>query len=217
MQRPVFIITGNRPHCGKSTVRDILVAESGLNGASCSSVVYELEALRRNVSVADLRKMDKESIRADLIKMGDWACGVLPFETFSEQEFPHRDKVLRVPSILIRSLLFSGYEIIDGVRRRLELNDAIDKLEWMGRRMHVVHVVRPLAEGEKPIGDNGEDLSIFAQHTIQNSGTIEELTAAVKTLYKQLYPAADPQSEFAVAPGVDEITEVVAPPAEEAK
>lgn len=181
-QAPVFIIVG-KPHAGKSTVRNTISVLTELKGGSCSDVIYHFLAKARNTTVEELKKLPKEELRADLIKLGDELCGIGPLKVLESVE--HADDIYRGPSALVRMLFLSRYRVIDGVRRRLELQNAREHIEWLGIRVIVFHVERPGYESPK---DNTEDLKDMADIHLVNDGTAQDLCTKVEQEMIKLFP-----------------------------
>lgn len=193
---PVFLITGPAGH-GKTTVRNVIAALSGNKGASCSDVIDHHIATKKGISVEELRKIPKEDRRAEQVKMGDWLTGQDGIRDASEIT-PEEKELYRAPSALVRTLFFSGYRVIDGVRRRLELQEAVDRLNWCGFPTKVLYVVNP--NGPK-IQDNTEDLRDLADHVIENSGTKNDLALRTHALLNVLFP--EPEAPAKPAPASD--------------
>lgn len=182
---PVIFVVG-KPQHGKTTIRDIVSQKTGLRGGSCSDVVYHYLAARRQVSVEALRQEPKEALRPTLIQAGDFMCGIREQPPEEAPVNPEPDaEIWRHPSALIRCLYLNGVNVIDGVRRRLELLHAREALEWVGVRSAVIFVDRP---GGPQIADNTEDLREFATVTISNDGTINDLETKVLEALTALFP-----------------------------
>jgi hypothetical protein len=80
----------------------------------------------------------------------------------------------------------NGYNIIDGVRRRAELVEARDHLDWNGVRSLVIHVTTP---GKPTVADNSESLEDLADETIVNDGTLEQLEEKLRALFPKHFGA----------------------------
>lgn len=196
---PVILICGPAGH-GKTTAREILARIMQLRGGSCSDVVYAYlariqgaKAEETAAKIAELRAQDKETLRPTLVKIGNWLCGDvgnLKEDTslvYAEDSDAHRDDDLyRVPSSLIRMLYHNNYNIIDGVRRRLELQHAIQHLEWNGIRVLSIFVSKP--DGPT-IPDNTEDLSDLCDERVLNDGTVEDLEKKLVEILVRRFPA----------------------------
>lgn len=173
MQTPVIIVIGP-PHHGKTEARKLLSEITHLKGESTSTIIYHYLAQRRGVSVDSLKSLPKEELRPTLIKAGDFLVDAgPPLEEPSKHATIDAD-MYRVPSALVRTLYLSGYNIIDGVRRRRELEDAINHLDWAGVRSLVLWVERP---GHSTVSDNTELTQADAKHVILNDGTLPDLRA----------------------------------------
>ena len=185
---PVFFVVGPAGH-GKTTARELLCEIThGLKGASCSDIIYHFLAVRRNVSVELLKQIPKEELRPALIAAGDYLTGQIGTLQEVAENTEIDSQIYRVPSILIRTLYLNGHNIIDGVRRRLELKDAFSHLEWNGVRHLTIHVENP--NGPK-INDNAEDLKEFADECIWNDGTREELRGKLTALVEKHFGPQD--------------------------
>lgn len=192
MNPPVFFIVG-KPQHGKSTLRNAISQRTRLRGGSCSDVVYALLAARRNVSVESLRAIPKEQLRPDLIRFGDWLCrtGEPLAEVSARPGFD--EDMYRHPTALVRVLVLSGIHVIDGVRRRIELQEAKDRLEWIGLQTLTLFVDRP---GGPDIKDNTEDLRDLADELVLNDGTIEDLERKAGELLQRRFPASGPEPQI---------------------
>ena len=172
-----FIVVSPGPQHGKSTVRDAITALTGLKGASCSDVIYRLLSAKRGVDESALRELPKEALRADLIALGDWLCGFGGLD--APAAMPNAEAFYRNPSFLVRSLFGDGFRVIDGVRRRGELQDAVRFFKQREIQPYVVHVERAAAPR---IRDNSADLRGLADFCLKNDGTVEELNARVSSM-----------------------------------
>ena len=83
-------------------------------------------------------------------------------------------------------LYHNNYNIIDGVRRRLELQHAIQHLEWNGIRVLSIFVSKP--DGPT-IPDNTEDLSDLCDEQVLNDGTVEDLEKKLVEILVRRFPA----------------------------
>jgi hypothetical protein len=191
---PVIFVTGPIGH-GKTTAREIISRVTHMKGGSCSDVIYAILANRRQVSVESLKQIPKEELRPALIEVGDFVCGSVgeikeaPVNNIDESLYRH-------PSALIRTLYLNGYNVIDGVRRRLELQHAQQHLDWNGVRSVVIHVQDP----RKPIvQDNSEDLRDLADNQIVNDGTVGDLEIKILAVLEQHFPNALPKTPDAPA------------------
>jgi hypothetical protein len=177
MNPPVIFLIGPVGH-GKTTAREIIARLTYLKGGSCSDVIYAFLSYRKNVSQESLRRLPKEFFRPQLIEAGDFLVGQIDkIAEQTETSFVTDNSMYRRPSALIRTLYHSGYHIIDGVRRRAELVEAADHLEWNGVRHLTIHVSVP---GKATVEDNSEDLRDMAHVLVENSGTVEDLEAILK-------------------------------------
>lgn len=187
MQAPCFIIIGP-PHHGKTELRKIVSEITSLKGESTSEVIYSFLAHRRKVPVADLKAIPKEVLRPELIEAGDFLVGLK--ESLAAPAIdPEIDQIVyRVPSALIRTLYVSGFNVIDGVRRRQELTDAINHLTWNGVRSVVIWVTRP---GAETVADNTELTAADATDIIFNDGTLEDLRAQALAIIEKHFGKQD--------------------------
>lgn len=180
---PVIFLVGAAGH-GKTTARNLLCKLTHLKGGSCSDVIYAFLAFRKNVSQESLRQLPKESFRAQLIEAGDFMVGYI--DTLREPPSAEAGEVdgqlYRIPSALIRTLYQNGYNIIDGVRRHKELQEAISHLDWNGIRSLVLKVERPGVPG---ISDNAENVDQFVNERVENDGTLEKLEAKLKAVLEK--------------------------------
>jgi hypothetical protein len=207
MQPPVIFLIGPPQH-GKSTARQITQKLTGLQGASCSDVIYAFLAERRKTTYEELKKIPKEEFRETLIKAGDWLCGMDGFHEVAVDPTVDND-VLRVPSSLIRTLYQAGYRVIDGARRALELEEAKKHLEWNGVRHLTIWLERT---GGPDIKDSTTVTKQQADEVITNDGSEADLTEALhQILLKYFSPPPKKEPEVKIfgaadaAPGTGQI------------
>lgn len=187
MNAPVIIVIGP-PHHGKTEARKILSELTFLKGESTSTIIYNFLAHRRKVELADLLKVPKEDIRPELIEAGDFLVGKIDTIALDAVD-PEIDKlVYRIPSALIRTLYMSGYNVIDGVRRKTELKEAVDHLNWNGVRSVIIWIERP---GADTIQDNTELTQQDATDVVFNDGTLEDLKANLKLVLEKHFGKQD--------------------------
>jgi hypothetical protein len=192
MQPPVIFTIGQPGH-GKTKARQILEKLTGLRGASCSDVIYAFLAERRQVTFESLKEIPKEEFRKTLIEAGDWLCGMDGFHEVAKDESIDKD-VLRVPSSLIRTLVQAGYNIIDGARRALELEEAKKHLEWNGVRHLTIWIERT---NGPTIADSTTVTKQQADEVILNDGTEADLTEALhQTMLKYFPPPKKKEPEL---------------------
>lgn len=181
---PIVFFIGPPTH-GKTTARKMFCERTGLSGHSCSEVIVAHIARHRGVPVSALAAEDKEKLRPLLIEVGNYLCGDIGKLTLLEKpEDFEAVGYFRSPSALIRTLIMSGDHVVDGVRRRLELEEAKKHLAWLGRRVVVVWVETP---GKSTVKDNTELTAADADVVMVNDGTVEDLTRKVEALVKQLF------------------------------
>jgi len=163
------------PHHGKTEVRKYICEVTGWFGASTSDAIYALLAHSLGCEESELRAKPKEEVRPKLIEFGDYLCmaGELKLLTPGEKEAQY----YRGPSALSRALFHAGVRVSDGIRRRLELKDLRDKLEWLGVPLVVIWVERP---GHPTVKDNTEVTSADADVVIVNDGSLDDLRSKVK-------------------------------------
>lgn len=187
MQPPAIIVIGP-PHHGKTEARKILSELTFLKGESTSTIIYTFLAHRRKIEVAELLKLPKEDLRPELIEAGDFLVGKIDRIALDAVD-PEIDKVVyRIPSALIRTLYMAGYNVIDGVRRRTELTEAVDHLNWNGVRSIVIWIERP---GVETIVDNTELTKFDATDIVYNDGTLDELKAQLKAVLEKHFGKQD--------------------------
>lgn len=185
MQPPVIFLIGPTQH-GKSEARRHICALTGLNGGSCSDVIYHWLAKQKNVSVETLQAIPKETLRPELIRAGDFLCGTIA----TLEEIPpgsELDSDYRIPSLLVRTLYHNRRQIIDGVRRPLELRDAISHLTWNGVRTLTIWIQDPRKE---VVQDNTHVTSADADEVVSNDGDTEELKAKLAAILEKHFPVS---------------------------
>ncbi len=191
MQPPVIVVIGPPQH-GKTQARRILSELTFLKGESTSTIIYHFLANRRKVSVQSLQQQPKELLRPELIEAGDFLVGKID-KIFTPAEDPEIDGIVyRIPSGLIRTLYMSGYNIIDGVRRKTELTEAVDRLAWNGVKTLVIWIER---SGVETIADNTELTQADAHEVVRNDGTPEDLRAALKVVLEKHFGKQDEKPE----------------------
>lgn len=113
----VFVITGPPRH-GKSTFAEMLchALSDDAGPGNTSDVIYTELAARRSISVEELRQLPKESLRPDLVALGDELCATDPFA-------------------IVRALI-AKHRVITGVRRCEEFVScpAPKVLVWLERK-----------------------------------------------------------------------------------
>ena len=155
MNSSIFIITGLPGH-GKTTLAATLADAFDLKMGSTSDPIYQLLASRlagntgMDLETAErlLRSADKEILRPTLVRYGN-------------------QMVVGDPSALVQMLIAKGCRIIDGVRRKQELNEALKYIVEQGFTPAVIWVARRPAPPQ--VHDNTEVCGLDADHTVINS------------------------------------------------
>lgn len=148
-----------------------------------SDILYEIVARNLGVTVKYLRSLDKKVVRPYLIDAGNKECD-------------------KDPCALSKHLIAMGCSVICGIRRKAELAAILERLSVGHNVCTVIFVTRP---GHPKKQDNGElslevvkevvagaRLNLLNGHviltarlyTVDNGGTIEDLTGTVKSLYQ---------------------------------
>ena len=154
-----YIIIG-KPRHGKTTTAEELARITGNRSGSTSNRVYEIYAQQVGKSVDEVKKLDKETIRPILSKIGNEFC---------------KDN----PTALVDSLLNQGIKIIDGVRRKKEFETVCAHFAKNNIEFIVIWVENP----NKPdIVDNTEVQKEDADIIIWNSGDIPSLYSKINRL-----------------------------------
>jgi len=170
-QTPLFVFIGP-PRQGKTTARKLFCEMTNLRGGSCSDVIYALMAQHKGIPEAELRAYEKEAVRSDLIEFGDYLCGAIGKLELVKATKPIREDLFRAPSALVRVLFHAGCRVVDGIRRRLELQETKERMEWLGVPVIVFWVERPGAETLK---DNTAVTKEDANFVIINDGSPSDL------------------------------------------
>ncbi len=187
MQPPVIIVIGP-PHHGKTEARKILAELTFLKGESTSTIIYSFLAHRRKMDIVELQKTPKELLRPELIEAGDYLVGKIDRIALDAVDPEIDSLVYRIPSALIRTLYLSGFNVIDGVRRKTELKDAVDHLTWNGVRSVVIWIERP---GVEKIVDNTELTQEDATDVVYNDGTLDDLKTQLKLVLEKHFGKQD--------------------------
>ena len=180
VQNPLFVFIGH-PHHGKTTARKMFSELTGFAGGSCSDVIFAILSRHLGVPEAELRAADKEQLRPKLVEFGNFLCGDIGTLKLVDSAPPGVEnktaQLYRGPSSLVRVLFHVGCRVIDGVRRRLELNDVRNRMEWLGIPVVVFWVERP---GEPVLQDNTELSKEDADIVLLNDGTPADLRQKVQ-------------------------------------
>ena len=158
MTHPVTIlVVALAPQSGKSTVATEAARLMGTTWINSSAVIAERLEERLSLPagrIAETRKLDHEAYRPALIEEGN--------RMVAEGTSPGVECVRR------------GYRVIDGIRRRDELEAAIAEIRARGGRSLVICVRRPDAPA---LTDNTEAaaLAALADATIANDGSLTQL------------------------------------------
>jgi len=154
MNSLIFIITGLPGH-GKTTLAATLACAFDLKMGSTSDPIFQLLAQRlasntgMGLDEAEqiLRTANKEILRPTLVRYGN-------------------QMVLGDPSALVQMLIARDCRIIDGVRRKQELNEALKYIVEQGFTPVVIWVQR-MPPPER-IHDNTEVCGLDADHVVTN-------------------------------------------------
>lgn len=175
---PAVVLFIGPPRHGKTTARKILSELINQPGASCSDVIYPLLAKHLKMTESELRAMEKEEARPMLVEFGDYLCGKVEHLSVVPGGTPGPGVYFRSPSTLFRSLYLMGIRLIDGVRRREELDEIRQVLRWLNVPLVVFWVERP---GSSPTNDNTAVTAKDADATILNDGTPTQLKEKLQT------------------------------------
>jgi hypothetical protein len=154
MMRPALILIIGLPEAGKTEVSTIMADLLGWQRGSCSDFIYKLYSVAHGVDEDFARRRPKNVIRQQLIDIGDAVCDVYP-------EF------------LAMGAYKSGVQVLDGVRRKAEL-DALK--EAVSNHLITFWVKRPLYAHPK---DNTSVTELDADYVIFNNGSLEALRETV--------------------------------------
>jgi hypothetical protein len=158
MAHPVTIlVVALAPQSGKSTVATEAARLMGTTWINSSAVIAERLEQRLGLPagrIAEARRLDHDAYRPALIEEGNRMA--------AEGTSPGVECVRR------------GYRVIDGIRRRDELEAAVAEIRARGGRSLVICVRRPDAPA---LTDNTEAaaLAALADATIANDGSLTQL------------------------------------------
>ena len=153
-QEFAYLIIGN-PWAGKTLATALLADFIGVASGSTDSIVYEELAKERGVPRWSLEASAKESLRPDLVRVGNALC---------DQD----------PAALVSPLLARGARVIDGIRRRFELKAARQAARASGLIPVVVWVDRCSA-----VKDNTDVMRSDADYVISNRDTVGHLAKMI--------------------------------------
>jgi hypothetical protein len=154
-----YLVMGPPQH-GKSTTANFIAQHTGGKFGSTSSIVFEELAHEMSQPIEALKAIPKEVLRPDLVRKGNELCS--------------EDK-----AYLVKQLVSRKFNIIDGIRRIKELNEA----EKFFQSIHANYTKLWIYNPKGPIiSDNTELDATFADHVIVNSGSFKELETKVLTL-----------------------------------
>lgn len=131
---------------GKTTFANWLVSKRGGDAktAGTSEIIYEAMQKATGKSLAELKSVPKEELRPRLIEFADYLCDIYP-------------------DILSRALVQRGVNIIDGIRRREELQWLKDKYDT-----EIFYIERY----EGVVKDNFELNPSDADYIVDNTGPL---------------------------------------------
>lgn len=181
-RNPFVIIVGPARH-GKTTLRRTLARVLGEKGGSCSDFLYSIWSLIDQRGEEALRALPKEDSRPLLVALGDWLTtpAASGLENFPHHLFPGADmswfEASRLPkpspSALIQAAYQSGIRVLDGVRRKQELDACLPYFSWFGEKPIVIWIENP--RKELVPGDNLDIPPSCADEIVINSGTEGQL------------------------------------------
>lgn len=196
---PLSIVIGPATH-GKSTLRGMLCEELDAKGGSCSDYIYALWAyLDGKRSVEVLRQMPKEEARQRLVALGDWLttssptfCAQFPFHMFPGYDPSVLDRTglpKPNPGALIQGAFNDGVRVLDGVRRRRELEAALPFFAWFGVKPFIIWVEDP-RKARNP-EDNLDLGPQDAEMRVYNGGDLEQLRRTAREIAKEIRRRSD--------------------------
>lgn len=154
--RPALIVLIGLPESGKTATGEIIAESLGWQRGSCSDFIYKLYAAAHGIPEDIARRRNKNTIRQQLIDIGDTVCDVYP-------EF------------LAMGAYKQGIQVLDGVRRKVEL----DALKKAVPNLLVLWVERP----DHPSPKDNTSVSLADAHgLVLNNGDLEDLTNTVRDL-----------------------------------
>lgn len=188
------VVIGPAAH-GKSTFRTAFAEALHVEGGSCSDYIYAVWAYLGDTTVEALRKLPKEDIRPKLVALGDWLTtpahtfrGHFPFRLFPGWNPEALDKTglpKPHPGALVQGAFNSGVRVLDGVRRRCELEASLPYFAWFNTKPLVVWVEDP-RKARNP-ADN-LDLNMDDAHRIViNKGSVEDLQEEARRLAQEIF------------------------------
>lgn len=142
---------------GKDTVSKMLSELLDKKYAGTSDILYNIYSICTNKSVNELKHIDKELLRSSLIELGNYLTDDHPI-------------------FLSEKLLAQGYTIINGIRRKAEL----DYLQFKVVNAFVIYVDRNTG-----ISDNFNISKDRADIVVENNEDLASLYEKIKSLINE--------------------------------
>jgi hypothetical protein len=155
MTKKITVVIGPA-RAGKTTFANWLSRQNGEKTGGTSQIVYKLMANARGCPLEELYRVPKELLRPHLIKFADSLCDIYP-------------------DILSAGLLMEGITVIDGIRRREELEELARKHD-----IEVYYVKRD----KGTVKDNFELVEDDADFIVDNNGNMEQFKIFPNPLHR---------------------------------
>ena len=160
MKKFLFIVIGDKPQAGKTTLANYIAELTGGVRISTSDAILPRVAEKVGLTVDEIKSRRKDNphrFRSELIVEGD---------KMAVENYP--------PGVACLDMVNGhNFIVLDGIRRVTELNATIQKAELLSYKVLVIGTYRP---SNKAGADNTEpDILGLANYTIFNNGSLRTL------------------------------------------
>jgi len=159
-RKNALLLIAGLPTSGKTEFGSAFAAVTGRTAGSPSDIIYRELAEEMGVTVPDLHRIPKETLRPELIRVGDRITA-------------------EDPAALIKMLASSGVTVISGIRKKREL--AAVRSKYPDAVIVWIYRASPF------IQDNTDLKATDCDMVIVNDGSLEELHSMVYKVIR-LFP-----------------------------